>query len=280
MTFTPEIKNFIKNTAIFTVIFALLINFSWDNIVTMLGYSAKAQNDANFENANMKFMGNTATALSLKLAGVTPGSSVAVLPDASTITISEVMSNPSLGQEKLIASNMLAIKSYSDTLKKNIIEMMNSSNNRAMVLDNHISLLKSYYLKTEDKLAIIKDQKNDLNALMQKTNSDQANAKTTLQNSYEWYEYTGVDNAINSFLQAKNTATRAKIYMIYLDGFEKSYAALQNKNKKVLDAIINNREGLINKSVVVVPDTGSDIIKELGLIETEAEAKAKKTLQE
>lgn len=92
-------------------------------------------------------------------------------------------------------------------------------------------------------------------------------------------KYSGVDKAIEGYLHAKNLESRARIYMIYLDRFEKSYLALQNKNRKVLDAIINNREAIIKKSLIVIPDTGTDIIKELGLIETEAENKAKKALE-
>ena len=42
---------------------------------------------------------------------------------------------------------------------------------------------------------------------------------------------------------------------------------------------MNNREGIIRKSMVVIPDTGTDIIKELGLIQSEADYKAKQALQ-
>lgn len=71
MAFTPEIKNFVKNTAIFTLVFAVVINFTWEYFASMLGYNAQAQNNANFENANISYIGNTATALSLRLGGIT-----------------------------------------------------------------------------------------------------------------------------------------------------------------------------------------------------------------
>ena len=93
------------------------------------------------------------------------------------------------------------------------------------------------------------------------------------------FEYSGVNSAINDYLDAKNLDSRMKIYAIYLDRFEKSYLALQNKNRKSLDALMNNREGIIRKSMVVIPDTGTDIIKELGLIQSEADYKAKQALQ-
>ena len=67
MAFTPEIKNFIKNTIIFTLIFAVVIHFSWEYFSSLSGSSAQAHNNANFENANISYVGNSATALSLRI---------------------------------------------------------------------------------------------------------------------------------------------------------------------------------------------------------------------
>ena len=174
---------------------------------------------------------------------------------------------------------MLSVTAYANILKTDIINMVDSASNRGAALDNHISLLKSYYIRTQDRLAVITDQKAELKNILSASQETQNSAKGVLQNSYNQFDYTGVDGAINDYLVAKNTDSRAKIYMIYLERFEKSYTALQNKNKKVLDTIINNRDGIIARSVVVIPDTGSDIVKELGLIQSEADYKAKQLLQ-
>lgn len=278
MTFTPEIKKFIRNTVILTVIFAVVINFSWEYFAAMLGYHAQAQNDENFEKANIVYVGNTATAFSLRVGGIKSENNSLASTD-NTISIAEVLSNPTGGQQKLIASNMIAVTAYANALKTNILELVDSSNNRASALDNHISLLKSYYVKTQDRLAVIADQKAELKAILSESTDAQGGAKTTLQNSYTTFDYSWVDGAIDDYLSAKNVDARARIYMIYLDRFEKSYTALQNKNKKVLDAIVNNRDGIIKQNVVVIPDTGSDIVKELWLIQSEADYKAKKALE-
>lgn len=281
MNFTPEIKNFIKNTLIFTLTLALLINIFWDSLMVFLGFSAKAHNEKSFSNANIAYVGTTATALSLRIGGINnrlPNGIIDTTVD--TISIAEVLGNTAIGQERLISSNMLAISSYAGILKTDIIHLLESANNRTAALDAHISLLKSYFLKTEDRLGIIRDQKNDLNALLSQAKSEQKTAKNLLQESYKQMQYSGVDGAISQYLLGKNLESRARIYLIYLDRFEKSYRALQNKNKKVLDAIINNREAIINKSIVVIPSTGTDIIKELGLIQSEADYKAQKALDE
>lgn len=281
MAFTPEIKNFIKNTIIFTLIFAVVIHFSWEYFSSLSGSSAQAHNNANFENANISYVGNSATALSLRIGGIIPQKNTNLSNNSvdNTISIAEVLNNPVAGQEKLIASNMTAITAYANILKTDIVAMLDTAANRQASLDNHISLLKSYYLKTQERLNIIGEQKTEVQSLLANATNAQNTAKNTLQNSYNVFEYSGVNSAINDYLDAKNLDSRMKIYAIYLDRFEKSYLALQNKNRKILDALMNNREGIIRKSMVVIPDTGTDIIKELGLIQSEADHKAKQALQ-
>lgn len=281
MAFTPEIKNFIKNTIIFTLIFAVVIHFSWEYFSSLSGSSAQAHNNANFENANISYVGNSATALSLRIGGIIPQKNTNLSNNSvdNIISIAEVLNNPVAGQEKLIASNMTAITAYANILKTDIVAMLDAAANRQASLDNHISLLKSYYLKTQERLNIIGEQKTEVQSLLANATNAQNTAKNTLQNSYNVFEYSGVNSAINDYLDAKNLDSRMKIYAIYLDRFEKSYLALQNKNRKILDALMNNREGIIRKSMVVIPDTGTDIIKELGLIQSEADYKAKQALQ-
>lgn len=281
MAFTPEIKNFIKNTIIFTLIFAVVIHFSWEYFSSLSGSSAQAHNNANFENANISYVGNSATALSLRIGGIIPQKNTNLSNNSidNIISIAEVLNNPVAGQEKLIASNMTAITAYANILKTDIVAMLDTAANRQASLDNHISLLKSYYLKTQERLNIIGEQKTEVQSLLTNATNAQNTAKNTLQNSYNVFEYSGVNSAINDYLDAKNLDSRMKIYAIYLDRFEKSYLALQNKNRKILDALMNNREGIIRKSMVVIPDTGTDIIKELGLIQSEADYKAKQALQ-
>ena len=76
-------------------------------------------------------------------------------------------------------------------------------------------------------------------------------------------------------MKAKNQENRARVYLTYLERFQKGYGILQGQNRKVLDTLINNREALIKRSIVVIPDSGSDLLKQLGLITTEALYKEK-----
>lgn len=80
-------------------------------------------------------------------------------------------------------------------------------------------------------------------------------------------------------MNAKNTDTRARVYLIYLENFRTSYTALQIRSLRLIDTLSNNRDALIKRSIVTIPASGTDIIRTLKLIQTEAEANIAKTIQ-
>ena len=189
------------------------------------------------------------------------------------------MNNPSVGQERLIATNMTAINSYSHVLQMNITGLLDSTTDRKGALDRHISLLQSYQAKTSDQIALIQSQRADINEILEKTSADETQAKAKLQSASNTMDYSGVDTAIESFIQSRNISNRARIYAIYLEQFEKSYTLLQQKNKVIFNALVLNRDALINKSKVIIPTIGSNLIEELGLIQKEADYRASEVVQ-
>ncbi len=100
-----------------------------------------------------------------------------------------------------------------------------------------------------------------------------------MQNAYNTLTYNGVEEAINNYLTIKDTNTRAKIYMIYLGRFERSYIALQRKNKVLQNVLSQNRQAISKNVTVVIPEVGAEIVKELGLIESESDKQAKELLR-
>lgn len=278
MSNNPEIKNFLKKLTLVIVIFSIAIHFSWNYIESSLWMSANA-NNANFENANITYLGNTAAALSIRLGGFKPNLTNNNTFNGQSISINEVINNPTFGQEKLIATNMINITTYANIIQIDIAKLLDNSANRQTALENHISLLDSYYIKTNDQLNIIAEQKKELTEILNNSTNNEKNAKNILQESYTKLEYNWVDNAIDNFLIAKNLTTRAKIYMIYLERFEKSYKTLQEKNKNISEVLKSNKKAIINKTTVTLPNSGNSLIKELWIIQSEAEYKTKQALE-
>lgn len=126
----------------------------------MLGLKTSAgANDLSFQQADMTYMGNIATAMSLSIGQKeTQMQNAGVDLTSSTISIAEVLSSPTLGQQRLIGSNMLAVSSYANILSTDIVHLLDSATDRQVALTEHISLLKSYYNKTLDRLSVISDQ--------------------------------------------------------------------------------------------------------------------------
>ena len=174
---------------------------------------------------------------------------------------------------------MLAVSSYMNILATDIPALLDTSTDRNTAINEHISLLKSYYNRTLERLAVINEQIADLGGIISQSASTTNSAKSVMQTSYNDYDYTGVDGAIDSYLIARNKDIRARIYLIYLEKYKKSYTALQAKNLQLIDVLINNREALVKRTTVVIPNSGTDLIKTLKLIQSEADANAQKTLE-
>ena len=280
MFFRPEIKEFTKNTLILTLFLTLVLNLSWGYIAPYLGLKASASNDTNFSQLNTTYLGNIATAVSLNVGlkeQETAKSGINLSNDI--ISIAEVLASPKEWEKRLIGNNMIAIQSYVNVLKTDIVALLDQATDRTVTLDEHIEILKSYYTKTADRLLIINDQITELNNLLKSTAETTTAAKTTMEEKYKAFDYSGVDTVINDYVIAKNSENRAKVYLVYLQRFQRAYGILQSQNKILLDTLINNREALIKRSTVVIPDSGSDLLKKMGLIQTEEESKSTQTLE-
>lgn len=280
MALPSEIKIFTKNTLIVALFFALSLELSWDYIAPMLGLETNAwSNITQFQQAEVIYMGSTATALSLAL-----GSQDSTLQNGATslsnsvITIAEVLAHPADGQKRLISTHMQAIQTYVNILETDIPGLLDRSADRTATIDEHIALLKHYGTQTNDTIIILDEQISDLRAIISKNTEDANLAKSVLQSSLTSLDYKWVDTAIANYATTKDSDTHARIYLIYLERFRDSYLRLQARNKTILTAISENRESLIKRSIIVIPTAGSDILRELGLIQTEAATKAQESL--
>lgn len=232
-----------------------------------------------FPEANITYLGNIATAMSLGIGQKEKVKTWVNALSTTTISIAEVLSSPVEWQRKLIAGNMLALQTYVNLLQTDIAKMLDAATDRQVALDEHISILRDYGNKTNERITILNEQIAELQAIIGKSTTDTANAKNVMQSSFGNFDYTGVDDAIESYTKAKSEDNRARIYMVYLEQFRKSYTLLQTKNKTLLDTLTTNRDALIKRATIVVPTSWSTLLRDLWVIETQAEYDAKKTLE-
>lgn len=274
MVLPSEIKDFIKNTLILTLFFTLMIHISWDYIAPMFGIETNAEksNSKRFEEVSIPYLGNIATALSLSV--WQKEKEMLWAPEwlgNSLISISSVLINPKEWQKRLIWGNMSAIASYNNLLSTDIVSMLDRSTDRWAALDEHIATLESYGEDVTEKIFSLDEQIRELDAIIQEKNTQTNSAKAQMDASYTALDYTSIDDAIDLYVTSANADTKARIYKNYLERFKKSYLALQMKNKKLLETLRVNREALIKRSTVVIPTSGTDILRELNLIQSMSE---------
>lgn len=138
-----------------------------------------------------------------------------------TISISEVLANPKDGERRLIASNMLSMQSYLNVLKVDIVSLLNETDNRAQTLDEHIDILKSYYIRTSERTTLLAEQSRDLIVILTAASQATEAAKRAMEEKYKAFEYEGVDTVISDYVTAKNEENRARVYLAYIERFQR-----------------------------------------------------------
>ncbi len=275
MKYPSEIKNFTKNTLILTLLFTLVLHLSWTYVRPYMGGDSFADNAAKFEIANTSFLGTPATAISLsvglkeKAKDNTP-----VALSISTMSVAEALANTKEWQKTLITDNMIAITAYVSLLQTDIGSMLDQSVDRTRALDDEISILKTYYVRTGERLKVLNGQIGELNNILNDTSAAINAYKGNIQIAYKGLDYDTLESSISVYMKAKQDEVKSHTFLVFLSKFVGSYTALQEENARILDALINNREAIIKRATFVIPNTGTDVMKRLNLIQSEADYKA------
>jgi Rps23 Pro-64 3,4-dihydroxylase Tpa1-like proline 4-hydroxylase len=189
--------------------------------------------------------------------------------------VGEMLSDTSVGRKKLISSNMVAASEYLNVLKTDVNKLLDSATDRESMLESFLDQLKYRYTSTSSYLSILSAQMTELQRTV--TTSDQSieTIKSAMTSAYKNLDYDKTEELLNSYLAEKQKNTYARTYLVFLGKFVSTYQTLNAYNKTMLDTLINNREALIKNVTVVLPDSGTSLMKQLNLVKTEAEWKAR-----
>ena len=92
-------------------------------------------------------------------------------------------------------------------------------------------------------------------------------------NDFKNFDARSTDKNITSYLSLKGKYDFHRTHVIFINQYIKQYDFLNNYNKKVLDVLLTNRNAIIKSSYVVIPDTGSEVLRDMNLLITEQEFK-------
>ncbi|MDD2516204.1 MAG: hypothetical protein PHF46_01150 [Candidatus Gracilibacteria bacterium] len=270
-----EIKDFVKKVLLLGILLSVFVNFIFVYIYGFDKLEASAGNDLRFKKAGESFLGTSGVAISLNVGTrLKDTQDIPVNLTQEVLSISSIIGDKGVGRKQFISSNMVAINEYLNVLKTDINSLLDSSIDREAMLSSFIDQLEYRYTNTDERIQVLKAQSAELQGTVNYSNLKINTLKTDLVSAYKNLDYDKTEENFATYIEEKEKNTYANIYLVFTGRFIRSYTILNEYNKQILDALINNKDALVKNVKVVLPSTGTSIIKELKLIETESQYKA------
>lgn len=166
------------------------------------------------------------------------------------------------------------MQDYLNLMKTDINELLQNGSDKKTALDALISQLTLRYKNASKNLATTLKQIEYLKQKMQTVDSQVSALKTRINQDFQNADTIATIEDKNEYLTLKAEWTEARTYIIYFNQFVGQYNFLNNRNLVVLDTLTNNRDIITKNSYVVLPDSGTAILKDLNLIIDEKDFKA------
>ena len=278
MALQTEIKDFTKKVLLLGIVLSFLVNLVFIYISSLSGGSSTyaAGNDGKFRRASVPYLGSTGVAIAMNIGlHEKERQDAPVNLYSEVMPIGEVLADTGVGRQKLISSNMVAASEYLNVLKTDVNKLLDSANDREAMLESFLDQLKYRYTSTQSYLGILSAQTTELQGTVATSNQSIETIKAALTVAYKNLDYDKTEELITSYLAEKQKNTYAQTYLVFLGKFISTYQILNAYNKTLLDTLINNKEALIKNVTVVMPDSGTNLMKQLNLVKTEAEWKAR-----
>lgn len=272
-----EIKDFVKKVLILWILLSLLINLFVTYLSSLGSTSFANSNDTKFKRADVNYPWVTGVAVSFNIwTKFKQSQEIPVNLFTEVMPISYILANKDIARDKIIISNMMNLNEYLNILKTDINSILDNSSDREAMLQSFIDQLEFRYKLAISELRVLQQQAKELETTSQSSVQRIESLKTDLTNSYKKLDYDKTQSSVDEYLKQKDSDTYAKTYLIFIQKFINSYTILNNYNKVLLDTLINNKEALIKKSTVVLPDSGNTLLNKLNLLKTEVDYKAGK----
>lgn len=277
MVLRAEIKDFVRRVLLLGVLLSFFVNLAYTYYRSVsTGNEASAnENDVAFKRKAVPYMGDTAVALSLNMglsAKAKQETPVRLYEDV--MPIAAALADKGEGRKKIISSHMVAASEYLNILRTDVNKLLDQSSDRQATLESFLDQLKYRYKSTNDYLRTLSAQRAELVQAVTDAATQTDAVKAGLSSAYKNLDYDKTEDLLEKYLQLKDRETYARTYLVFVDKFIATYSTLNAYNKTLLDTLINNREALVKDVTIVLPDSGTELMKKLQLVKTEAEFKA------
>jgi len=285
MFLPEEIKQFIRKLVLLSLLFSVLINLT----ILYLGGAKSdtdsqtqviASNDTTFTRRDITYLGDIGVAISLNV-GLSKKAELNTPASlySEALPIATILADASVGQTKILSSNMVFLQGYLNVLKTDLNSALDTATDRKSYLDTFTDELKYRYVSGQKQAKVLTSQMSELNRTVASSVAEIETIKTELSKAYKNFDYDTTEDLFAKYLEAKKKSTYAQAYLVFLEKFGATLQILNNYNKVYLDTILNNQEALVKKATVVLPDSGNALLKKLDLVKTEAEWKKISAIQ-
>lgn len=183
------------------------------------------------------------------------------------LEISYIIANKQIARDKIISTNMIIINDYINILKTDVKGLLASWSDRSTTLDLFIDQLEYRMTNANENIKTLKLQGKNLQDSKARSASEIAILKSNIDSSFKNYDSETTINNLDMYLDAQEQHRYSHTYLVFVAEFIKKYEALNAYNKKLISALKTNREALIKNTTVIIPDSGSEFLKKLDLIE-------------
>lgn len=166
----------------------------------------------------------------------------------------------------LISTNMAVLQEYKNVLKTDFKSVLDSSYDRAQMLNAIIGQLQYRYELANEQMKELIATRINFETEMNAMNEAIKNLKTKINMDFQNANAESTYENINTFVELKNTYEYARVYITFINQFLNDYKALNDYTYRLLDTIWNNKDAIIKNSYVVIPDTWVEFLRDFNLL--------------
>lgn len=173
----------------------------------------------------------------------------------------------------LIRSNLMIIREYLNLSRTDVKVMLSNASDRRSVLEWFISELEHKRKNSILSVQSLEAQKSKLLGHLEKIDSEIETSKIQMEWHFEKAMVEETLSDVDTYFDLRRQYTETFTDIVFINQFLKQHIFLTRYNETLLDTLRTNKEQIINKTYVVIPDSGSDYMRELKLIFDENEMK-------
>lgn len=171
----------------------------------------------------------------------------------------------------MISENMILVREYYNISQNNIVELLKTSSDRASTLESFITQLSLRYNNANLSIASLETQKSELVNYLDEISTQIESTKGTMEENFAQNLVDPTLSNVESYFELRDEYTQTFTDIVFINQFLAQYRFLNAYNQNTLDTLTNNKQAIIDQSYIVIPESGSELLRPLELLFDEAD---------